>query len=495
MDLRGGNVEIQGRPFPSVIIVGAGISGLCLAIRLKQAGFDQITILESSDDVGGTWLKNSYPNAGCDVPSYLYSYSFARKFDWTMKYARQPEILSYLRQCGERFAIRSHIRFNTAVESAAFDESSGTWRITTQSGESLVADIFVSAVGQLNRPQLPKIEGMERFRGEQWHSARWNHEFDFSEKTVAVIGNGASAIQFLPEIASRARKIYHVQRTPCWVQSFNNYLYPAWARWALSSLPFCVSVHRLWIYLSCEWRIFAFREGGVLNKEYARWLRRQMRRKVPADQWSKLIPEYSPGCKRILLSNDYLETLARANVDVITEPLERLDAGGIVTRSATHHVDAVIFATGFKATEFLQPMQIRGRDGRLLEDVWSGRPKAYYGMAAPGFPNMFLLYGPNTNLGHNSIIFMVERQVESIVRCLRRLRKSGSKLAEVNQQAMDEFDRDVQQRLRASVWSGDCTNWYKSKDGTIPNNWWGSATAFWFRLWRRSVSDFQFMDK
>ena len=229
-----------------------------------------------------------------------------------------------------------------------------------------------------------------------------------------------------------------------------------------------------------------------MNEEYARWLRRQMRRKIPADQWSQLIPEYAPGCKRILLSNDYLETLARENVDVITEPLERLDAAGIVTRSAAHPVDAVIFATGFKATEFLQPMQIRGREGCLLEDVWSGRPKAYYGMAAPGFPNMFLLYGPNTNLGHNSIIFMVERQVEWIVRALGRLRGDGFRRVEVNPQASEAFDQDVRRRLESSVWSGDCSNWYKSADGTIPNNWWGSATRFWLQLRRRGVSDLQF---
>ncbi len=477
--------------FPRVVIVGAGMAGLCLAIRLKQAGFHHLTILESSDEVGGTWHKNTYPNAGCDVPSYLYSYSFAPNYDWSMKYARQPEILAYFRDCADRFEIRPHIRFQTSVRAASFDESKGIWQITLSDGSELVADVLVSAVGQLNRPHIPCVEAPETFEGETWHSARWNHDYDFSGKKVAVIGTGASAIQFVPEIAKQAQKVLLVQRTPSWIHPLNNYRYPGWAKWAFRNLPGCASLHRLWIFLMCEWHILAFREGSKINREYARWLRRQMRRLVPTDQWSRLIPDYSPGCKRILLSSDYLQTLARENVEVIFGSLRGLETGAIVTSSGTHQVDAVIYATGFKATEFLQPMEIRGRGGQTIEEAWGPRPKAFYGMATPGFPNLFMLYGPNTNLGHNSIIFMVEQQVNYLVKCLLRMKKQQSQLMEVRQESMDEYDHDVQRRLQSSVWAGDCTNWYKSDDGTIPNNWWGSATSFWFRLRKPKFSDFQ----
>jgi cation diffusion facilitator CzcD-associated flavoprotein CzcO len=478
-----------------VVIIGAGMSGLCLAIRLRQAGFQNITLLEQSDEVGGTWYKNTYPNAGCDVPSFLYCYSFAPNYDWSMKYARQPEILEYFRHCADRFNVREKIRFNTTVLSADFDEASGSWSVHTDDGETIVADVLVSAVGQLNRPSLPNLRGLDEFRGQHWHSARWNHDFDVRDKTVAVIGNGASAVQFVPEIAKTAKQVILLQRSPNWIETQNNYRYPAWAKWAFRRIPFCASLHRLWIFLMCEWRIIAFREGGKINREYARLLRRKMKELIPPHQWPALIPEYAPGCKRILLSNDFLPTLAREHVQVIREPLERFDAAGIVTSASRHDVDAVIFATGFKANEFLQPMEIRGRDGQTLNAAWQGRPKAHLGMTMPGFPNLFLLYGPNTNLGHNSIIYMVENQVNYIVRCLKHLERSAASLMEISPAAMQRYDTEVQTRLQSTVWAGDCTNWYKSKDGTIPNNWWGSAMAFAKRAGRPDFSDFRFAQR
>lgn len=478
--------------FPKLVIVGAGMSGLCLGIQLKKAGFDNFTILEKSSEVGGTWFENTYPNAGCDVPSYLYCYSFAPNFNWSMKYARQAEILSYFKDCAERFGLRSHIRFETTAESATFDEGNGLWGVTTDTGDELSANVFVSAVGQLNRPHIPSFDGLDDFEGAVWHSARWNHDIDLTDKTVAVIGNGASAIQFVPEIAEKVKQLYLVQRTPSWIQPLSNYRYPKWARWSFRSVPLCARLHRLWIYWMCEWRIIAFREGGTVNREYARRLRRQMRRQLPQDQWPQLIPNYSPGCKRILLSNDYLQTAQQDNVELVCEPLQRFKRDGFVTEMRTRAIDAVIFATGFKATEFLQPMKIRGRGGLDIEDAWNGRPKAHHGMTTPGFPNLFMLYGPNTNLGHNSIIFMTEQQVKYVIRCLRRLKKSNSDLMEVRQAAAESYDAHVQHQLRSSVWAGDCTNWYKSADGSIPNNWWGSATAYWARVRRPKFSDFEF---
>lgn len=476
---------------PRVIIIGAGMSGLCMAIRLKQAGFQRVTILESASDVGGTWFKNTYPNAGCDVPSYLYCYSFATDFDWSTKYARQPEILTYFRLCADRYSVRCNIRFRSTVSDAVFDQSTATWRVTTDDGQTLTAEILVSAVGQLNRPSLPDIAGLESFSGPVWHSARWNHDCDLAGKTVAVIGNGASAIQFVPTVAAESARLLMFQRTASWIHPLHNYRYPGWVRWMFRNLPGIAKLHRLWIYLMCELRVFAFRRDSKLNLEYSRWLRSRMRKKIPPDQWSKLIPDYAPGCKRVLLSSDYLQTLSLGSVDVITDPIESFEQHGIQTRQGSHAVDIVIFATGFKANEFLQPMQINGRDGQRLHDFWGDRPKAMGGMVAPGFPNFFMLYGPNTNLGHNSIIFMVERQVDFIIQCLRHMQQTGSREVEVRQEALDRYDETVQQQLRTSIWASGCTSWYKTADGSQPNNWPGSATAFWRRMKRPTFTDFR----
>ena len=476
---------------PRFIIIGAGMSGLCMAIRLKQSGFDNVTVLESSDEVGGTWHKNTYPNAGCDIPSYLYCYSFAPNYDWSMKYARQPEILGYFRNCVERFSLRPHLRFRTAVRAARFDEDTATWQVTTDAGDTLTAEFLISAVGQLNRPNIPAIAGIESFSGASLHSARWNHDYDLTDKTVAVIGNGASAIQFIPEVARQAGRTLVFQRTPSWIHPLHNSRYPRWARWMFRTVPLCAGAHRFWIYLMCDMRVFAFRSGSKLNLEYARWLRSRMRKLIPPEQWSTLIPDYAPGCKRVLLSSDYLQTLQRDDVDVISDHVDRFDIEAVWTSNQRYPIDAAIFATGFQANDFLQPLDIRGRNGQSLDDAWAGRPKAYGGIAVAGFPNLFLLYGPNTNLGHNSIIFMVERQVDYITKCLRRMQKSGARWIEVRQDAMESYDREIQQQLASSIWAGDCTSWYKAADGSIPNNWSGSATAFWRRMRNISESDFE----
>ena len=479
------------QPSLRIVIVGAGISGLCLAIRLKQAGYRHVTVLEKAGEVGGTWLHNSYPNAGCDIPSYLYSFSFARHYPWSTKYARQPEILAYLKHCADHFGVRSQIRFGTAVKTATFDESAGTWSIETDRGDTLDADLFVSAVGQLNRPHIPAVEGLESFQGEHWHSARWNHDVDLRGKCVAVVGNGASAVQLLPEVAKAARQTYVFQKSPNWIHPLRNPGYPRWKQAALR-IPLATSLYRLALYLQCEWRIAAFREHSWLNREYARWLRRQMRRLIPTEQWAQLIPDYAPGCKRILLSSDYLQTLQRDNVQLINEPVERLHRDAIASASAVHPVDVVIFATGFKSSAFHQPMQIRGRGGQTLDDAWSDRPKALYGLATAGFPNLFLLYGPNTNLGHNSIIFMVECQVEYILRCLNQLQRRQKQIVEVREEALARFDRETQASLQSSVWSGDCQSWYKSQTGSIVNNWSGSATSYWLKTRRPQWADLRF---
>lgn len=478
--------------FPRVVIVGAGISGLCLAIRLKLAGIQNITILEKSHDVGGTWLDNSYPGCGCDVPSILYSYSFAPKYDWSRKFAPQSEILEYFQDCADRFAIRPQIRFGTAVTSASFDEATSTWRIQTDQREELIADIFVSAVGQLSLPKTPAIEGLESFRGATFHTARWNHGFDVTGRDLAVVGNGASAIQLIPKVAATARKVYVFQRSPNWIARRHDYAYPHWMHRVFRWIPGAAKLHRFEIYLGWEWRILLYKRKGLLNKGFTRWLRYWMKRKVPAALWPDVIPRYPAGCKRVLLSNDYLESLHRDNVKLVTQDIQRIVPEGIITSAGLTPVDAIIFATGFETSKFLYPMTITGRDGEKLNELWQARPRTYLGMFCPGFPNFFMLYGPNTNLGHNSIIFMVECQVNYILCCLQAMTRAGCKTIEVREEAVESFDKSLQTRLREKVWHGYVASWYKTADGHIINNWCGSTIDYWRKTRKPDFTSFHF---
>jgi len=468
------------------------MSGLCLAIQLRRAGYSRITLLEKSGDVGGTWLENSYPNCGCDVPSFLYSFSFAPNYNWTEKYARQPEILQYFRDCAERFGIRDLIRFQTCVQEATWQEASRVWEIRTTDGQSLQAEFLISAVGQLNRPRTPEFPGADKFQGVAWHSARWNHDFDVTGKRVAVIGNGASAIQFVPELARKVDHLYVVQRSASWIHPLHNYRYPKWAHWCFRNLPLAAKLHRLKIFLDCEWRIIAFRENSLANRIYTWWLRRRMRMQIRDDLRETLIPDYAPGCKRILLSSDFLQAMQRSNVSLISSGVEALDEHGIVADGASLPVDAIVYATGFEATDLLQPIQIHGRGGISIHEAWSDHPRTLYGIMSADFPNLFMLYGPNTNLGHNSIIYMVEHQVRCILKCLEEMKRRQGTVIEPMAEAVQKYDSEIQQKLKDTVWAGGCSSWYKKPDGSIPNNWHTSANAYGRMLNRVDLRSFRF---
>ncbi len=478
----------DGTEFPRIVIVGAGISGLCLAIRLRQAGIDSFTILEKSSDVGGTWLDNSYPGCGCDIPSILYSYSFAPKHDWSRRFSPQGEILDYFRDCADRFAVRRHIQFGVAVRSASWDEEAQEWRIQTDGGEELRADVFVSAVGQLSQPQIPALAGLDTFRGPAFHSARWNHDFQPAGRRVAVVGNGASAIQLVPPLAKTAEKVFVFQRSPNWIVHRHDYAYPRLVQGLFRWLPGAARLHRYATYLLYESRILLYRRRSWLNNGFTWWARRSMRRKVPPQLQADVIPRYPAGCKRVLLSNDYLESLHRDNVQLVTDDIRRVTADGIETDRGLTAVDAIVFATGFQANRFLYPMEIRGRDDLDLNQAWRTRPVTYLGMLAAGFPNLFMLYGPNTNLGHNSIIFMVECQVNYLLQCLRTMVRQGQQTIEVREEAVDAFDHQLQDHLREKVWNGYVTNWYKTPEGHIVNNWGRSTLAYW---WATRKPDWQ----
>lgn len=478
--MRDSSNNSSGKPFPRVTIVGAGISGICLGIQLKRAGIDSFQILEKSHEVGGTWFDNTYPGCGCDVPSILYSFSFAPKPDWSRKYTPQSEILEYLKDCVDRFNIRDHIRFGVEVKDATFDESSATWSVRTeQDDEPIESDIFVSAVGQLSRPKMPEIEGIDSFKGDVFHTARWQKGYSLEGRRFAVVGNGASAIQIVPKLAEKSKHVSVFQRSPNWIGQRHDYAYPGIAKLAFRWIPGAAKAVRCWTYLAHEWRINLYRRRGMLNQGFTFWLKYRMSRKLSPELQKKVIPGYPAGCKRVLLSNDYLESLGKENVDLISTPIKKIVPEGIETKDGVTPLDTIVMATGFDSNRFLYPMDVRGRDGADLATEWKVRPKTYLGMMAPRFPNFFMLYGPNTNLGHNSIIFMVECQVNFVMQCLKTMKKRGERTIEVNEPAVEAFDREMQGHLKQKVWNGYVTNWYTTREGHIVNNWCRSTASYW----------------
>lgn len=464
------------------VIVGAGMSGLCAAAMLLKRGQKSFLILERSNDVGGTWLENHYPNAGCDVPSFLYSFSFAPKPDWSEKYARQPEILQYFREVTDKHQIRSHIAFGHAVEEACYSPHEHGWLIRTACGKSLRCRYLISAVGQLSTPSIPEIRGEESFEGTRWHSARWPAEVDLNGKRVAVIGNGASTIQFLPVVAERARSVVLYQRHPSWIHPLRNHKYPP--RWhaAFRIFPWLQAWYRFWIFLICEIRIFVLWDRLVAHAIYRRWLTRSMQSRIRKELQSKLIPNYPPGCKRILLSSDFLEIVQRPHVTIETAPIERFSPSGLVTKNGEIPVDCVIYGTGFQTHPMVSTLNIINGAGVSLRDAWQHFPATYYGLATPGFPNLFFLYGPNTNLGHNSIIYMVETQVNHLLKLIELAATSNAAEIEVRDDVVREFVHRTQLKLSQSAWGAGCSSWYKAADGLIPNNWHTSTLAYRWQL-------------
>jgi cation diffusion facilitator CzcD-associated flavoprotein CzcO len=396
-----------------VAIVGTGFGGIAAAVRLKQAGLEDVVLFERSDDVGGVWRENTYPGAACDVPSHLYSLSFAPKADWSRRFAPQAEIHQYLRDVARDFDVLRHVRFRTEVRAAAFDEERGTWRLTLSGGEEHETDVLIAATGQLSRPSTPDVPGLDRFTGTMFHSAQWDHGHDLSGKRVAVLGTGASAIQFVPAIAARTARLSVFQRSAPYVLSKPDRAYRPRAQRAFARVPGLLRLSREGNYLSNELRSLGFNtEPRLLFAHRARY-RKHLRTVVPDPELrQKLMPSDPMGCKRILMSNDWYQTLQQPQVEVVPEPITEVRAHSVVTvDGAEREVDTIILGTGFAATEFLLPMRVTGRDGRDLHERWKDGASAYLGTVVPGFPNLFVLYGPNTNLGHNSILVMLEAQI------------------------------------------------------------------------------------
>jgi len=476
------------------VIIGAGFGGVCMGAALLRAGQQRFLILEKGQDVGGVWRDNTYPGAACDVPSHLYSFSFAPNPDWSHTFATQPEIHAYLRDCARRFGLMPYIHFGQALSEARYDERRAIWELTTGDGARLHARIVVTATGLLNRPAMPRIEGMGAFRGRAFHSAQWDHAFDLGGKRVAVIGTGASATQFVPAIASQAGELLVFQRSASWLKPRGDRPYPAWRKRLFRRLPALMRLHRALIYTRYESRALAFtRFKGLMHVAVGRPFRRMLARDIadPALR-ARLSPDYPIGCKRILLSDDYLSAFARPNVRLVTDAVRRVVADGIETADGRlHQVDAIIYGTGFAATDFLAPMRVTGRDGLDLNTAWRQGAQAYLGTTVPGFPNFFMLYGPNTNLGHNSIVYMLESQVAHIMRALAAMRAAKATSVEASPAAHRRFNSTLQARLAATVWNG-CNSWYLDRHGRNSANWPGFSFSYRWLARHASLAAYRF---
>ena len=475
--------DVKSRPL-SVVILGAGAAGLCIAIKLQKAGIDSFTILEKAASVGGTWRDNTYPGSGCDVPSMLYSYSFEPKADWSRKFAGQAEIVDYFEGVARKYQLLPHIRFNTEVTDARFDEEAGLWRIRTASGEEIAANVLISGVGQLNRPAFPKIDGLDLFKGAAFHSARWDHAVDLTGKNVAVIGNGASAIQFVPEIAPKVGRLTIFQRTPNWCVPKPDRPFTEREKKLFRSMPWLVRAQRWLTWITLERNFLAFTQGSWFGKLFEKASKKELEAHIKDPELRrKLTPDYPAGCKRILLTNDWFPALARPNVDVETSHIARITENAVVTEDGVSHpADVVIFATGFESTDFLAPMKLVGRGNADLNDVWAAGAEAHRGVAVAGFPNFFMLYGPNTNLGHNSIIFMIECQANYVAQCVQALQNGRLRYIDVRKEAMAEFNAALQKDMQKTVWAAGCSSWYKTADGKVTNNWSSFTAKYWWEM-------------
>ncbi len=455
-----------------IAIIGAGFSGLGTAIRLRAEGFDDFVVLERHADVGGTWWANTYPGCACDVPSHLYSFSFAPNPEWSHTYSAQPEIRDYLRSCAARHDLYRSIRLGTSVESAAWDEAAGRWIVATSAG-TLSARVLIAGMGPLTEPSVPAIPGLDRFAGAAFHSARWDHGHDLAGERVAVIGTGASAIQFVPAIQPEVARLHVFQRTPPWIMPHTGRRIRPGERRLYRRVPALQKAVRGAVYAGREVLVLGFVKRPALMRVPERIARRHLRAQVrdPALR-ARVTPDYAVGCKRILPSNRWYPALGEANVELVTDPIREVREHAVVTADGTERaVDAIIFGTGFRVTDMPIGEWVRGRGGQRLADAWQGSPRAHLGATIAGFPNLFVLLGPNTGLGHSSMVYMIESQIEHVVDALRVMRARGAGVAEVRAEAQAAYNREIDAKLAGTVWSTGCASWYLDRTGRNATNW------------------------
>ncbi|HVH43595.1 MAG TPA: NAD(P)/FAD-dependent oxidoreductase [Labilithrix sp.] len=474
-------------PHVHVAIIGGGFSGLGAAIRLKQSGVHDFVVFERSSDVGGVWRDNTYPGCACDIESHLYSFSFARNPEWTRSFAPQHEIHGYLRACAARFGVLPHVRLDHEVREASWDGGAQRWRLETSKGD-FTANILVGAPGALSEPSIPALPGLATFAGTVFHSARWNHDHALEGKRVAVIGTGASAIQFVPAIQPKVGALKLFQRTPPWVIPRRDHALGELEKAVLRRSRAAQWLKRAGIYAMRELMAVPFfdtRAAKITEAIARRHLARSVR--DPALR-AKLTPSYTIGCKRILLSDDYLPSLTRPNVDVITDSIREIRPDGVVTQDGQlHPVDTIIFGTGFKVQELPFGEKIRGKDGRTLTETWKNGMVAHLGTTVVGYPNFFILQGPNTGLGHTSVITMIESQIEHVVKAVRHMQDRGIATIEPRAEAQAAFVAGVDKKMKGTVWTaGGCASWYLDAKGRNSTLWPGFTFTF-----KRRVETFE----
>ncbi|WP_084420585.1 flavin-containing monooxygenase [Henriciella litoralis] len=465
-------------PQKHAIIIGAGLGGLTAAIKLQEAGhtFD---LLDRNPKVGGTWYENTYPGCACDVPVALYQLSFAQSINWTRAFPQGPEIQAYAEEITDRYQLRPNLHLSDEAVSAVWNEDDAKWTVKTKSGKTYEGDILVGALGQLNRPNWPDIPGLETFKGPKMHSARWDHSVSWEGKRVGVIGSAASAVQLIPEIAKTAAHLTVFQRTPNWVTPRRDVPVTPQEQALMFTEPEVAmelgARQRQLIYDNADhffWKVFEWTEEG--REAYTTIAKNHLNAQISDPELrKKLTPDYPVGCRRILIADDYYPALERANVELVTAAPKSIDETGVTTPDGEHRkFDILIFATGFETTGWKWSVDVEGLHGSHLNDIWADHPEAYAGITVSGFPNLFVLYGPNTNLGHNSITFMLERQVEYMMKAITALDEASAKGLMPSKSAQDRWNKQMQEDLKKTVWADPaCNSWYKTDDGLITQNW------------------------
>lgn len=476
-----------------VAVIGAGFSGLCMAIQLKKAGWTNFRVFEKAGDLGGTWRDNIYPGCACDVPSHLYSFSFEQNPSWSRRFSPQTEIWRYMRDCASKYGVTQFIRYNAGVASVTYDEGAQLWRLNLKNGETVMARAVVSGVGALHLPAYPKIAGLENFKGRAFHSAQWDANYDLTAKTVAIVGTGASAIQIVPNIAGTVKQLYVYQRTPSWILPRMDKAFSDKTKDRFRKLPGLQRGLRNFIYWALEFRALGFLGHSKLMKQVEKLAHEYLEKSVPDEAVrKKLTPDYEIGCKRILISDDFYQAMVKPNVELVTDAVSEITADSVVTADGkSRKVDAIIYATGFRATEWLSAMDIIGRGGRHLRDDWKNGAEAYYGITITGYPNFFILLGPNTGLGHNSIIFMIEAQARYVMQCLRWLLKDRAGEVEVRGDVQRSFNERVRAALKKTVWQSGCKSWYLNHNGSNSTIWPDFTVKYWWQTRNARKADFE----
>ncbi|MEE9607346.1 MAG: NAD(P)/FAD-dependent oxidoreductase [Myxococcota bacterium] len=482
-----------GADFP-IAIIGAGFGGIGAAIQLKKAGIESFAMFERAGEIGGTWRDNTYPGAACDVPSHVYSFSFEQNPNWSLAFAPSGEIWDYLRGVVEKWQLRPHLRLDTEIVDARFDEAAGTWTLTTDADETFTARVVISGVGGLVDPSLPDIKGIQSFTGEVFHTARWNHDYDLTGKNVAVIGTGASAVQVVPSIAPQVARLSVFQRTPAWVMPKWDKRYSEERKRFLARHPLALRAIRFLKYWFSELvgpmvildapRLSALAEKGAMA---------HLRRSVADPELrEKLTPHFQFGCKRVLISDDYLSTFERDNVELVTEPIEEIRADAIETVDGVQHpVDAIVLATGFALGLATAPFPVTGRGGVTLDEAWKDGAVAYKGVTVSGFPNWFILMGPNTGPGHTSVLVYSEAQIAYALQAIEKLRREGLKYVDVRRRVQDRYNQGIQRRMKHMVWSSGCNSWYLSEDGANHALYPGFAAEYVLRTRKFKPSEYE----